>query len=242
MTPVDSAVGLHGLDDRREAETLLAAMDRAGIALSLLAPPDAQAAVFNAEGNAALRRLAEQRPARFAWLAAANPWFGARALDELVAAFAAGARGLYLHPQRQGFALTEPVLRPLLDCCAAAGKPVYSVTGMPVCAEPFQLAELARAYPGMAFVMGRAAHSDYWYDVIPAARQAPNLLVETSCAAPSLVRAMLDALGPARLLFGSGTPVSALDLELRKLDLVGLSSAERAAVLDTNARRTWSLA
>ncbi len=241
MNVIDSAVCLELEGGRLNADAVLAAMDREGIACSVVAPPDAQAAVHNAEGHAALRALAAAHPGRFAWLAAANPWYGDQALDLLDAAFEAGARGLFLNPARQGFLLTEPVLRPLLDLCARRGKPVYSITGWPVCAEPLQLAELARCYPGLPFVMGRAGYSDFWYDLEAALRQTPNLLLETSCTTPGLIRTALDAVGPDRLLFGSGTPVSSLGAERHKIEWLNLSDAERAAVMETNARRVWSL-
>lgn len=241
MNPVDSAVCLELDGGRLNTGAVLAAMDREGIACSVLGPPDAQTAVYNEQGHAALRGAAAAHPGRFVWLATVNPWYGDQALDLLDAAFDAGARGLFLNPARQGFALTEPVLRPLLDGCARRARPVYSLTGTPVCAEPLQLAELARSYPDLPFVMGRAGYSDFWYDVAHALRQAPNLLLETSCTTPGLVREALAAVGPARLLFGSGAPASSLGTELHKIKLLGLSAAERTAVMETNARRLWNV-
>jgi predicted TIM-barrel fold metal-dependent hydrolase len=53
------------------------------------------------------------------------------AVDELKRAFDAGLVGLYLHPGRQGFHLTEAVVDPLIEVCGERGKPVYSHTGTP---------------------------------------------------------------------------------------------------------------
>lgn len=120
-------------------------------------------------------------------------------------AFEQGLVGLYLHPARQGFQLVESIVDPLIDVCRIYGRPVYSQTGTPVCAMPFQLAEMARRFPSVTFVLGHAGYSDFsGYDVIPAAKHSSNILVETSCTGGGLVQTAIDELGPERVLFSSG--------------------------------------
>jgi predicted TIM-barrel fold metal-dependent hydrolase len=198
-------------------------------------------AVLNEEGNAAIARLVQSMPHRFSGLAVANPWYGGKALEMVDRAFADGLCGLYLDPARQGFKLTESVVAPLLERCARLGKPVYCHTGTLIFAEPFQLAEWARQFPDIPFIMGHAGFSDYWYDVVPAALQAPNVLVESSCTTGGQVADFIGALGRERVLFGSGYPESLPENEVEKVRLAGLPPEARAALFRENACRVWGI-
>jgi hypothetical protein len=57
---------------------------------------------------------------------------------------------------------------------------VYVVTGVPVADEPLQLAELARRFPRVTFVMGRSGRTDFSLDLVPALTSAANLVAETA--------------------------------------------------------------
>ena len=234
MTIVDSAVVLVPQDGR---------LDEAhAVARAVAAPGGRFAAVDNEAGNRHVLDLCRRRPERFAGLAVANPWYGARAVRGLEAAFAAGLVGLFLDPPRQGFRLTEAQVDPLIEVCRRYRRPVYAHVGTPVCAMPFQLAELARRFPDVTFIMGHQGWPDFCgYDDVPAARQAANVLLETSCAFSGSVQAAFDALGPQRLLFGSGYPRSDLGVELAKLRRLGLAPEHERMVLGGNALRVWGI-
>lgn len=241
MNIIDSAVRLTSNFDQQEIKALLARMDRYEIAHAVAAPADRFVAVDNEAGNAGLADLMRRYPKRFSGLAVANPWYGQKAVTLLEQAFAQGLRGLYLHPGRQGFHLTEAVVQPLVDVCRRHHKPVYSHTGTPVCAEPFQLAELARQFPEVTFIMGHAAYPDFWYDVATAAKQAPNLLVETSCQMGGIIQSVIETVGPERVLFGSGWPRSTPGVELLKIELMKLPPEVLEMVMRTNAQRCWGI-
>jgi uncharacterized protein len=238
---IDSAVRIESTNDETEIQALLDRMDQHGIERSVVAPGDAQVAVDNAAGNARMAELATRYPKRLLGLAVANPWYGSQAVRTLERAFDEGLSGLYLHPGRQGFHLVEAVIHPLIEVCRHRRKPVYSHTGTPVCAEPFQLAELARQFPDVTFVMGHAGYSDFWYDVAAASRQAPNLLLDTSCQVAGALQAAIDAVGAERVLFGSAWPRSAPGVEIRKLELMNLPSDVFQCIVRTNALRTWRI-
>jgi predicted TIM-barrel fold metal-dependent hydrolase len=209
---------------------LVAEMDEQEVRQAAIAPADRWLAVDNREGNDSLGAWLRQWPDRFWGYAAANPWFGARALDELERALGAGLIGLKLHPARQGYMLLEPIVEPLVALAGRRGVPVYVVTGVPVASLPLQLAELARRHPEANFIMGRSGRTDFALDLLPAARQAPNLFLETAYNAPGLVEAMLREFGASRVLFASDAPFTNLALEIRKLDRLQAGPAERAAL------------
>ena len=217
-------------------------MDHWNLSHAVVAPSDDLVAVRNEEGNCRMMALMQAYPDRFSGLAAANPWYGQDAVSILHVAFEQGLVGLYLNPARQGFRLTESIVDPLIETCAAYGKPVYSSTGTPVCAMPFQLAELARRHPQVRFVMGHSAWSDFsGYDVILAAKQAGNILVETSCTTGGLVKAIIGEIGETRVVFGSGYPRSHPLVEIGKIQRLGLAQSTMQRVMSENARDLWGL-
>ncbi len=239
---VDGCARLRMRDGRMDVKGLLAEMDRSGIERCAVAPPDQFVAVDNEQGNREIARAAKGHPDRLVGLASANPWYGSRAVEELRRALEDGLVGLYLNPGRQGFQLTESVVDPLIELCAGAGCAVYSSTGTPGYAMPFQLAELARRFPTVRFVMGHSAWTDFsGYDVVPAAEQAPNLLVDTSCTIGAVVAGALAALGPGRLVFCSAFPRSRAAVELAKLRRLGWDEGTWSQVTGENARGLWRM-
>jgi len=217
-------------------------MEQAGIAHAVIAPSDEFVTVYNEQGNRQILELTRRYSEKLSGLAAANPWYGKKALEQLEAYLAEGLKGIYLHPQRQGFLLTEKIVHPLIEVCDKYGAVVYCHTGTPVCSMPFQLANLARTFPQVKFIMGHAAWSDFsGYDVFPAAQQADNIFVEMSCGGKGLARRLIDELTPERLLFGSGYPRSNAQVEINKLKSLNLSGEIENKIFCENALKLWNI-
>jgi predicted TIM-barrel fold metal-dependent hydrolase len=206
-------------------------MDRHGIHRAVLSPIDRWLAADNREGNDTLLRWIGTWPDRFLGYAAANPWYGRRAVAELERAVASGLHGLKLHPARQGFMLLEPLVEPLVTVAARRGIPVYVVTGVPTASMPLQLAELARRHPDVPFIMGRSGRTDFALDLIPAVQQAPNLYVETVYNPPSFLNTVIQTIGAERVLFASDAPMTHLPLEVEKLELIPVNAEAREAIM-----------
>ena len=241
MTVIDSAFRFSSHDMVNEAVDMMPVLKKFGIAHAVAAPSDEYVAVYNREGNSLLREIAETQYDDYSYLAVCNPWYGTVGLDELETSFKRNASGLYLFPARQGFKITDTVILPLIELCAGYKKAVYVHCGTPVCAMPFQLAELALLFPQVSFVMGHAAWSDFWYDVIPAALKAHNILVETSCTTGGMVRAFIDSFGAERVLFGSGFPQSLPENEISKINRLNLPDDVLENVMSENAKRLWGI-
>lgn len=241
MMIIDSAVRWPPALKEAQARAWLTKWRRLGIGHVVIAPADEYAAMANEQGNTQLARLLRRYPKQISGLAVANPWRGAEAVRLLEKAFDYGLRGLYLCPPRQGFRLTEKIVDPLIKVCRQRRKAVYAHTGTPVCSEPFQLAELARRFPEVTFVMGHAGYPDFWYDVSAALQQAPNLLVETSCQMTAVIQQALEAVGPERILFGSGFPRSTPKWEIRKIRSMDLPEETLLKIMATNALRCWGI-
>ncbi len=242
MDIIDSAVRLPSRNSKSQLDDLLKQMDEWSISHAIIGPSEELTAVYNEEGNRRLIELMQTYPDRFSGLAVANPWYGEKAARVLESAFEDGLVGLYLHPSLQGFHLTDEIVDPLVEVCVAHDKTIYSHTGTPICSMPFQLAELARRHPQARFVMGHVAWSDFCaYDVIPAALQARNIFVETSCAGPSFVGRLISEIGAERVVFGSAYPRSRYRFEVNKITDLNLRSEALRKVMCENARALWSI-
>jgi predicted TIM-barrel fold metal-dependent hydrolase len=220
-----------------DLDALLRRMDQHGVERAVLGPVGRWAAVDDAEGNQVLAGWARRHPDRLRHWATANPWYGRRAVERLHRAAADGAVGIKVDPARQGTSLLSAVLDPVLDAAEELALPVYVVTGVPVAAEPLQLAELALQRPATTFVMGRSGRTDFSLDILPALRTSTNLVAETAYNAAGLVAQLVQELGAGRVVFASDTPLNELGLELERVHRAGLSPADLAAVLGGTAGR-----
>lgn len=240
---IDSAVCLESVDNRGVyEESWIEKMEQCGIVHAVVAPSPEYTAVYNEEGNRQILRIVSRSFRRLSGLAVANPWYGKKSADILDAFLKEGLAGVYFHPGIQGFHITDMLLNPLMEVCAKYGKPVYFHTGIPVCAMPFQLAEVARRFPSISFIMGHSAWSDFAdYDAIPAAEQAPNILIETSCTTGMHICQMVDILGPERVIFGSGYPQSTPKLEIDKVLHIGLDKLVETMIFSENAKKLWKI-
>lgn len=236
MSKIDIHVHLgSGIKMRLEPEDLLRLMDDAGIAIAVVCPMDRFIAVDNRAGNDYIVQAVREHPDRLAGMAVANPWFGARAADELRRALDAGLAGLKLHPVLQGFRLCDPLVDPLLDIAEKHQAPVYAHTGTAGLAEPFQLIELARRHPGLQFIMGHAGASDYYYDAMRGLEFADNVWLETSRNGPGNYLQWRTAGLAGRAVFGSNAPEYIPALELQTMgDVFEAGDMER--ICSANAR------
>ncbi len=154
-------------------------------------------------------------------------------------------RVMKLHPTAQGFKLSSPAFRNLLDELASRNyKPlVYLHTDIiPVegtrCQDlncPRDVIKTARRYPDFAFVM---AHCGRWCESTEKGiAQVGNVYIDTSIAPLFLIRKYLSILGADRILYGSDYPYSHPRIEQEKIFLLGLSPRDTEAVLAGNFRK-----
>ena len=234
MRIIDAHCHLGTEGEEPDAHSLLSEMNASGVEKAVVCPTEKYISVFNREGNDHIIEAVRRHPSRLIGFASVNPWFGEEAVDELERSIGLGLSGLKLHPFLQGFHLNDELVHPLMGACADLGVPVYFHTGTPISAMPFQLADLARKFPRVSFIMGHMGHSDFWRDTIPAASRSDNVYLETSLVAISLVRSAVEKLGAERVIFGSDTPHSNLACELEKVKAVEMGEEARGRVFAEN--------
>jgi uncharacterized protein len=223
---------------RFSAADLVQKMDQAGIDRAVIGPVNEHITVYNREGNQYIHEAVSRFSGRLIGFATANPWYGPPAVDELRRAFDDGLRGLTLNTALQGYFIHDELVHPLIHVAAEYQAPVYFHTATPIFALPFQLAELARCFPQVNFIMGHLGAADFWTDVVPAASQSPNIYLETSLRSGiATIRNAVKAVGAGRVLFGSSAPESEPEIELAKLRLVELPPDQERQVLGNNMLR-----
>lgn len=219
-------------DVKLSAQELLSAMDRLGVDVALISPPELLIPLRNREGNEFVASAAAESNGRLLAYAVASPWLGDGAVDELCHAAEAGARALKLDPELQGFDLLDGLVEPLVRFAADARWPVYVRTGTPTHGLPLQLAALARQHPDVTFVMGKSGATDFSGDGPHALALATNLLADSAHVEwPTCLVATEPELFGHRVVFTTDAPFADPDLELARASEADLSSAARAAVL-----------
>lgn len=222
--------------DFTDPEPLITAMDANGVDHAMLGPIGGWAAVAHEDGDAALRAWCARWPQRFSRWVTVNPWYP-DAAQRLAAALTPDVIGVKLLPAVQGFSLLQlPLVAPLMSVAARAGRPVYVVTGTPVASEPFQLAELARQFPDLTFVMGRSGRTDFALDLLPALQAVPNLVAETAYNSGAFVRELVATLGADRVAYSSDAPFNDMDLEIARVQRAELGADAEATVFAGAAR------
>jgi uncharacterized protein len=218
------------------APDLLRAMDTAGVDHALVAPVDRYLAVENRTGNTFVARQAREHPDRLVPACSVNPWYGDAAIVELHRALADGARMVVLHPFLQGCLANDELVWPLLEVASQERVPVYIHTGPPGNSTPWQLVDLAERFPQLDLIMGHSGSTDFWYDVIDAAKAAPNIYLESSLARPFSFPERIQALGSQRIIMGSYAPINKLVFEWEQMRLA-LTPEAVESVLGGNLRR-----
>jgi predicted TIM-barrel fold metal-dependent hydrolase len=107
---------------------------------------------------------------------------------------------------------------------------------------PAQALELVRRHPRLKVVMGHMGGTE-WMSAIRAARQSDNLYLDTcaSYADRDKVAAAVRALGPERVLFGSGMTENNPFMQKGVVLDADISDREKEMVLYENARRVFGI-
>jgi hypothetical protein len=216
---------------------LVRRMDEHDVIIAIARPTGADLAVDNSNGNDAVLSSGP----RIRGLATANPWYGERAVAELTRCRALGAVGLYLHPTRQGFLPTDPIVEPLIEFARGACWPVVFHTGTYIQSDVLAVAELARRNPDLTFVCDSAGFSDMWFELPGVMAQTTNVLLCASFIWPRAIDLTVRQFGADRVLFGSGEARDRIAAALARLDRLELPPADRRAILHDNAIRVFGL-
>jgi hypothetical protein len=235
---IDSHIAL-GVENhlRLEASDYLPAMDSSSVYLAIARSTGAELAVNNRAGNDRVLNAGS----RFRALVTANPWYGSNALDELERCRPLGAVGLYLHPTRQGFMPTDPIVEPLIQFARRTNWPVVIHTGTYIESDVLAVAELARRHTDLTFVCDGAGFTDMWFELPGVLAELNNLVLCASLIWSRAVANTVKNIGAHKILFGSGAPRDSLPAAIQRYNRLELSDQDRRAIFVDNAKRVFHL-
>jgi uncharacterized protein len=189
---------------------MLALMDELGIEQVWLSPVSGLIRDFQKYNNDLFQftRLAPSRLRRFYVV---NPVWLEAAVEEIHrVAKTMEADGLKLHPWLQAFSAMYPCVDRVVEACVEHGLPMLFHDGTPPYSDSLQVANLAERFPAAKIILGHAGLYDGYRAAITAAKRHKNIYLCVCGPAISDTRAMIAALGPERILYGSdgGTRIS----------------------------------
>lgn len=149
-----------------------------------------------------------------------------------------GFKGLKLHPFGYRIPADHDCTLKLIQTAAKLNVPTLFHCGDEEYTLPLQLERAAQACPEAAIIFGHMGGYFHVRDAIEVARRCPNVYLETS-ATPHvhLIREAIEILGPERVIYASDGPGCDPSIERRKVELIGLSEADRQRIFSANILR-----
>jgi hypothetical protein len=218
---------------RHSPEEILGEMERSGVKSSVVvAPPPGP---FYEEANRAVLEAASRYPGRLLPLHRVNPNLegeeerARRALEE-------GFIALYLDPANDGYWVLEQHLAPVVRVAGEFEAPLYIPSGGSIFSTPEAIADLASSFSDVDFITSMSPRAPR------ACRGLDNLYLLTH-PFPTLAfkRGFTEGLEVDRLIFSSDSPLDHPLLELKRIELAGLTPGERGRILGGNLRRLLGL-
>lgn len=153
-----------------------------------------------------------------------------------------GFKGLKLHPFGYRIPADHECTLKLLRKAACLNVPTLFHCGDEEYTLPLQLERAALACPEAMIIFGHMGGYFHVQDAIDVARRCPNVYLETS-ATPHvhLIREAIDILGAERVIYASDGPGCDPSIERKKVELVGLSEADRERIFSANILRLMGM-
>ncbi|MGB3328798.1 MAG: amidohydrolase family protein [Thermomicrobiales bacterium] len=237
------------------APDLIASMDAAGIARSVVCAWPWRDQGMCRMHNDDLAAVGRDHPDRLSWLGIVNPVHPGAAA-EVARCVELGAVGIgELNADAQGFGWERPQeLAAFAEACIALDVPILIHTSEPTghrypgkgTATPDRLVPFLEAFPALRVVMAHWGGGLPFYELMPEIATAARNVVYDSAASTYLYRfdifpTVERLLGAGRILFGSDYPVLKQSTFLQRTLESGLADAALPDVLARNAIRTFRL-
>lgn len=239
-----------------DATQLLRAMEEGGVSQAVMAGWPWRDPSHCREHNDYLAEVSRVSGGRLAWLGIVNPAEPGAAI-EAERCLALGAAGIgELNADAQGFSLEDPTI--FADLAATLGtmnRAIMVHASEPLghhypgkgTATPERLLQFVSAHADLSIVFAHWGGGLPFYELMPeVAAMTGNVCFDTAASSylyrAKIFRAVLDVVGPDRVLWGSDHPVLGMGRFLRRtLREANLSEEEKTRVLAGNAARVYHL-
>ena len=238
------------------AETLITAMDQAGISRAVVMGMGWTDKALAQEVNDYIIESVARHPDRLTGFCAVNPSWGEWAIEEVERCVAAGLKGIgELHPDTQGFDVTDALLlAPLMDAARRLNLPTVIHASEPV---GHQYPGKGRTTPGKLFrfienFQANTIICAHWggglpfYALMPEVPEVIRNVYFDMAASPFLYRAQVidtvaGLVGASKILFATDFPLIQPGRLLRQVYDSGLGPDCQQAILGGNAARLLGL-
>jgi predicted TIM-barrel fold metal-dependent hydrolase len=198
------------------------------------------------EGNRLLAEDMKRYPDRIiGYCSIPSARFGKKAVDEVQRCYEVyGMRGLKVIHQTAGLgsyslltSIDDPLMDPIFEKAAEYGMIILAHSN------PDECMALSKRVPEARLLMAHAggcptAMGD-WHKAIEAAKQYPNILLDTASSQSDMgyLEAIVAAIGPERLIFGTDMPLIDPYFGLAKVTGADLTDEQKALILGGNIQR-----
>jgi predicted TIM-barrel fold metal-dependent hydrolase len=157
--------------------------------------------------------------------------------------FAAGARGIKLHPRAEGFGMLDPGVEEIFAFAHEQRAPILIHAGRGIPALAFQAMMLARKYKQARVVLAHTAVTDLSW-IWPELPRCPNVFIDSAWWNATDLATLLALAPPGQILYGSDipyfTPFLITTLVGRIGLQVGLSEDQLRAIFGAQGERVVS--
>ncbi len=239
------------------ADTLLEAMDKAGIERSVVMGFGWENEAVAREANDYLIQAVALHSGRLTGFCSVNPaWGEGRALKEIQRCHAAGLKGIgELHPDSQGFDITDyAAMAPMMDLARSLDLPVLIHTSEPVGHKypgkghttPDRAYALIRNFPGNTIICAHWGGGLLFYGLMPEVpAELANVYFDTAASpylySPAIFEVASRTIGAERILFATDFPLIRHRRLLRQVEQSCLDMQSKAAILGGNAAKLLGL-
>ena len=225
-----------GLSNRQ----MLDLMDELGIEQVWISPVSGLIRDFQ-KFNDDLFEFTKIAPARLRRFYIVNPVFLDQAVAELHrVARTMNADGLKLHPWLQAFSVMYPCVDRVIEACVEHNLPILFHDGTPPYSDSLQIANLAERFPQAKIILGHAGLYDGYRSAIAAAKRHKNIYLCVCGPAIADTRAMIAALGPERIMYGSdGGKLASKPTFIQRIKLIEEAAQDKniaRQILEENPR------
>lgn len=233
-----SHVGQWSIFDAYDLKDHVAEMDRLGVRTSVISSVVAVAGEIR-RGNDVVAAAIRAYPGRFLGYVHVSAKFPGTMMAELKRCFAIpGFKGIKVY--QIGIPYDAPVYDPVWRFAAKQGAPVLahtwggSLTGMD---------KVAKAHPGVNFMVAHSG-SDWAYDAyIAAARRAKNLYLDLTYSRDhtGLIEHFVKEIGASRLVWGSDEPLFSMSQQVGKTLFARIPDTDKKKILWDNGARIFGV-
>ncbi len=236
-------------------EDILASMDEAGFAFSIVCGFPWKDAGLCREHNDYLLEVAARHPGRIAVVATVSP-MQRGAAQEAERCLKAGAVGIgELNADAQGFDLNDPgPLATVAAVCRGLGRPILFHVSEPVghlypgkgSSTPDRLLRFLLEFPELTVVAAHWGGGLPFYELMPEVAEQTRNVVYDSAASTYLYRShvfptVIDLVGSDRVMMATDYPVLRQDRFVKRIEKHNLSDDVMDAILWRNAARVYGL-